>query len=534
MRPKRAFPSLLVGSLLACAIAWVPACGSGGGGGGGGVGQFRLTATNVTPNQVWEINRRIVFTFNKPVNPASVSFNSISFAGSNTVPVTGSFFVDPCSGGRSVVFQPACPLTGDVTQGGLVPAVTYTVNVPSGNTPTVLRSTDGDFLAQGTTFGFRAPIPGIEPVFIDPNPAPPTPSASVSSPFGLNLFTEPAAPIVVTFDQSLDPAAGNVDEAHFVLEYEDPPGSGTWVEIPRTVALTQNCEVDLGSAACPRPELATVTVVPQGILPPNATCRVVVAAGVKDIGQVQAVASDTVVATFTVDSAGAGGEFDAFVEEFETRENEDTSEAFAVPFAQWGPPSFGGPENLTAPTPFPGADTTFDWTVVGSIVVDTTFAVITNTLGQQLQVTGGVVNIRNFTVSPGAKVFGQGPNPLVINATGNVLIAGEVNVDGFNAVNTGASTPRSSPSPGRRGTAEAAREGRALPRRPSRARREGTASARSRTSLRPAAGREATPASERARPSLAAAGEAGAALSLSSSRRETSLQIPIPPAAESR
>jgi hypothetical protein len=253
----------------------------------------------------------------------------------------------------------------------------------------------------------------------------------------LNLFTEPVSPIVVTFDQSLDPASGNVDLDHFVLEYESPAGSGTWVEIPRAVELTQNCAVDLGSGVCPRPEVASVTVSAQGILPPNALCRVVVGAGVRDIGQVQSVAVDTVVATFTVDSAGAGGESDAFIEEFEDAANEDTSQAFSVPFAEWGPQSFGGPEDLAAPAPFPGADSNFDWTVQGSIVVDTSFAVITNTLGQQLQVTGGVANVHDFHVLPGAKVFGQGPNPLVINATGNVIIEGEVNVDGFNAANTG-------------------------------------------------------------------------------------------------
>src|SRR5213594_3968597 len=156
-------PGPLVLPLLAAALC---ACGGGGGGGGGGAsaGPFRLESINVSNGAVWPLNERMVFTFNRPVDASSVSFGSIVIQGQNGVPVTGTFFVDPCSGGRGLVFQPTCPTDAALTTGGLQPnAITYTLSVVTGVGPTVLRSTDGAPLAAGASVTFRTPLPPFEP-----------------------------------------------------------------------------------------------------------------------------------------------------------------------------------------------------------------------------------------------------------------------------------------------------------------------------------------------------------------------------------
>src|SRR5262245_34352852 len=234
------FVPLLV-PLLAAAIG---ACSGGGGGGGsgGGGGQFKLLSLNVPQQSVWPLNQRMVFEFNKAVDAATVSFNSIVIQGSNGVPVTGTFFVDPCSPGTRLVFQPTCPTDAALTTGGFQPnAITYTLTLLTGVGPTVLRATDGDPLMQGASVIFRSPLPPFEPPLADPDPAsPPFPTVTAPDPglpLSLNLFSEPIEAIDVSFDQSLDPDPANVSLSKFVLEFEDPASPGTFVEIPRTVTL---------------------------------------------------------------------------------------------------------------------------------------------------------------------------------------------------------------------------------------------------------------------------------------------------------
>ncbi len=428
-------------AVLAAALG---ACGGGGGGGGGSVGgQFRLVSLNVPDGAVWPLNQRIHFTFNKPVDPSSVSFSSIVLQGSSGVPVTGTFFVDPCSDGLGLVFQPTCPTDAALLTAGFQPnAVTYTLTLVTGVGPTVLRSTDGDPLMEGATVVFRTPLPPLEPPLADPDPAnPPTPtvaSPDPALPLPLNLFSDPLGTFEVSFDQSLDPAPTNLDPANFVLEFEEPAGSGSYVPIPRTVALLQNCTIDLASPDCPRPEKALVGVVPIGILPSGRTVRVRIAAGVRDIGQVQALPDDVVAASYTVEPPAPGGNEDAFTEEFDTTAGEDSGVAFEVPGADWG----GG--MLQANEPFPGVESTFDWNLpLGTtVIVDTAFDVVVNAQGGQVPVVNGILNLRNLHVPSGSRILGQGPNPLVINASGRITVIGEINVDGIDAINTGGlSTP---------------------------------------------------------------------------------------------
>ncbi|HKB17163.1 MAG TPA: hypothetical protein VKF62_13940, partial [Planctomycetota bacterium] len=340
------------------------------------------------------------------------------------IPVVGSTFVDPCSDGRTLVFQPLCPTDAEASNGGLRPGAFYALTLRAGEDLGAVRSVHGRSLRAPATVDFRSPDPATEPLFVDARPGvPPTPSATVPASLGLNLFTVPLEPLLASFDQPLDASRANLDLVR--LEFEDPPDSGTFLEIPGVATLLDNC----APADCPAFPRATVAIVPQGILPPGRLVRLVAQAGILDIGGIEALPADVLVATSVVEPSGPApiGESDVVVEEFDASGDEDTAEPFEVPFADWG----GGV--VQAADPFAGFDSTFDWVVSGTAILDTSFDVITNPVGAQIEVVGGIVRLRNLLVPAGARIVAQGPNPLVIEASGRITVAGEIAVDGGDA-----------------------------------------------------------------------------------------------------
>jgi len=100
--------------------------------------------------------------------------------------------------------------------------------------------------------------------------------------------------------------------------------------------------------------------------------------------------------------------------------------------AQGSGPCFGG-------TGGPGGD--FDWVVESgeTFILDTTFTQIVGGPGGSptavLDVVDGVVDLRNLLIEPGGLVLVQGPNPLLIFATGDVVIRGELSLSGLSARN---------------------------------------------------------------------------------------------------
>ncbi|MCI0586644.1 MAG: hypothetical protein L0323_07375 [Planctomycetes bacterium] len=421
---------------------------------GSDAGRLRLLSTNVADGGVWPLNRAMEFRFNQRIDPDSVSAQSILFLSSDGIPVVGATFVDPCSDGKTLVFQPLCPTDTEASNGGLRPGTFNALTLLAGEDLGAVRSIHGRALRAPVTIDFRSPDPATEPLFVDARPgAPPSPSAAVPSPLGLNLFTAPLEPILVVFDQPIDPTQANLDL--LLLEFEDPAASGTFLAIPSVATLLDNC----APADCPAFPRATVAVVPQGVLPPDRLVRLVAQAGILDIGGVEGIPADVVVATSVVEPSdpAPSGESDAFVEEFDTGGDEDTAEPFEVPSADWG----GGV--LQAADPFAGFESTFDWVVSGTVFLDTSFDLIANPSGEPLEVAGGIVRLRNLHVPVGAKIVAQGPNPLVIQASGRVTVSGEISVDGTDALNTGGLNTPELPQSGAPGNCGGGQGGTASP-----------------------------------------------------------------------
>src|SRR5690606_26009626 len=208
----------------------------------------------------------------------------------------GTFSIGTAAGdsepGRQLVFTPRFPTDNAFSNGGFKPARQYIVQLVGGDThnQTVLRDEHGRALAQPLSFRFQT-VSGSTPaqLFSDTLPGGPRRVSFDVSPsdadgVALNKFGLDPVEVRLGFDQPLNPADTNVpvnvspdpllrDETfkgRIYLEYDEPGNANLW--IPATVDLEAN-----------RREGSIVVLRPIGILPNNATVRVIVERTVQDM-----------------------------------------------------------------------------------------------------------------------------------------------------------------------------------------------------------------------------------------------------------
>jgi len=505
-------------SLLSLALAAGSGCGGGSSSSSGSAGgtSFRMLAVSVPNGGTWQINRPIEFTFSQDVDITSVNLNTINISQPSGIPAAGEFVLKDA---RTVVFQPACPTLGNYSDAGLLPnGVTYLVNVlgAAASGPTVL-STAGRSLTSSQTVQFATPISELNDptiLFLDPQLGPPVAivrvdpgnlnasylevggDASVGSrvyfepralpdpdlgadvPAGfkspLNLYSDAssALAVVLAINQPVDPSDSNLAPANVDLQYL--AATATWISIPHTVELESNC---VGTGA-------QIRVTPTGILPQGRQLRVVLSSNFRDlVGQTNI--TPAVVVAFEVDVATnpgtsvAGDQGDAVLEEFElsagsvgSREDPAgivTSPVAIASHAIWSDGQLEASFDFDG-TGGPGG--AFDW-VIGNdslvpetIVLDTTFAVITNgdqTLSQT--VINGRVDVRSLWVKKNGTLIIQGAKPCTILASGTipnlpvgvlpsgVLIEGQVRCNGANNRGVVSFSTTNIPEPGSAGQA---------------------------------------------------------------------------------
>src|SRR5262245_49581975 len=241
------FARKLLVLLSGSALTLLAGCNNGGGsslfnnleplpGSDQGPGSPDFVVTSVLPQdgQTWQVNRAITITFNKNVNPATVSAASVAITPVNVgsqigtgQPALGTYSV---VNGTKVVFQPTCPTSAWV--GGLLPGnIESQIRVPSSQAAgaTTRASTGGEALTSGTLVKFTTPAIGPGQ-FFDPkvNQAPQLVSASVTStnaagqpvttPFAFdplnpippNKFVGPPVYFTLMFDQPVSPDPNNI------------------------------------------------------------------------------------------------------------------------------------------------------------------------------------------------------------------------------------------------------------------------------------------------------------------------------------
>lgn len=473
----------------ALAALTLPIACSGGGGVGSGVvgGGFQLTTMTVPKGATWQINRPIDFTFSQDVDFSSVSLNTISIRSASGVPASGMFtLLNP----TTVRFQPTCPVLGDLSDSGLqIGGIQYQISVfggTSGGNQTV-KSQGGAGIKDSQFLTFKTPVSTLPSVaFIDVKNGPPTPinrtkiSGEITNPGavvtyietaggagpdvefvketltgtiepvtdqGLNYFSDQSSQlaVVVEFDQPLNPADANISENRIFLEYEDGPGTGNFIPVSTTVTLERNC-TESG---------ATVRLEPVGILPQDTKLRAVVTTEFEDLvgDRNQLEVNDfAIFTTADVNFAGltpANESADEIKEDFLLGAGvagslEDGDAAFPEPRAIWEDGELKAAFSFTGTG---GSDGAFDLVIESgtTVTLDTNGAVTvtggdigvnmenlaTYVPSKTQEVNFGRLDVRHLVIEAGAALRCQGVNPVVIEASGNILIQGVLDVSGF-------------------------------------------------------------------------------------------------------
>ncbi len=398
------------------------------------------------------LNQPILVRFNLEVDLSSVNLNSFQFhpfdreSGKGLQEsVEGEFSYLEKEGRidkRVILFQPRLPLKGSLEDAGFRPGRRYLVHLngsDKGEAPLV-RSLSGKVLAKGFSFSILTP-PGKTPNILFKDSLPWGPRKVSLSPEGtvekLNFFTGGNfKQILLTFDQPLNPSPSNLGGGRIRLEYKDPLLSPKgFVSIPSRVTLVQNL-----------PSKSIVSLLPEGVLPSNAQIRVIADKSLEDLSG-QSNASDPtyhpLFGTFKTEKA-ANLQYDALQVNFSSPGLFDPGAPQREPLADWS----GG--SLKAAPPFPAKPSTVDFHPSAPLVyLNTDYEVIYPPSGPPMVVKGGVFHFRDILIPKGVEVRGTGSNPLVLVASGKVLVEGKISVDGKDAPwDSSPSIPPSSPSPG--------------------------------------------------------------------------------------
>ncbi len=452
-RPRAMNPLLNLRSSFLLAFAVAAAACSGGSSDTGSVfsGTFNVLSTEPLNGGRLFLNDPIRFDFSTPVDLQSASLDTVSFSvlDLNGNPVaeqpTGRFELSTRPGdsdpGRRLLFVPTLPTNDTFDNGGFRPGRTYLVRLVGGDrrNDAVLLSTTGKGLINPQTFRFTT-ADGTTPTQLFRNVKAGGPRkttfAVTPAPEGgrvsLNKFGTPPVEIRLGFDQALNPNSGNVPTAlntdpsvrssvnrgRVFLEYDDYETGNpinTW--IPADVDLEDN-----GISG------ATLLLRPVGVLPNNATVRVIVESTMEDISGESNVANaayQRIYATFDTEDAYEP-QFDALIEQFTSTSQIDFDAAFLEPQAEAG---FGF---VRAGFDFEGGTTELQFEpTTASVILNTDFTQVVPSNGPPFNVSGGQFNFKSVRIPENVIVQGQGTRPMVW------LVRDEFRVDGLLSVRGG-------------------------------------------------------------------------------------------------
>ncbi len=441
---------------LLALIALVPAaCGGGGSpssASGRTSGNFLVDSATLGDGVTWELNRIIEVTFNNPIDPDSVSFSTVQFTSPDTLqPVTGSFEIKPGSNDRTLAFRPACPTDSVNSNGAFRPGgMKYQLTIPksSGFGSGVLRDIAGRTLSQSFSRTFYTPKGSGGSLFVDYVIGPPSLDSvrGVRWPQGLNFFTDPDPVVRIHFNQAVDARPSNINQDRIYLLYskgeDGTPDGSVFLDtnrVPGSLSVEENCTL-AGSVVVFRVS---------GLLPPNHNLRLVVEEDFSDItGQVnigRLAIPDHKIPSLAEYYDDAQTDFGLIEVADEFQDFYDSSVGIDLDAATPLPMASVEDGYVQASFNFPGQFTTKD------LIIDTGFTEVftnsqtffTDSRNTTFTVVNGVINCRNFTLADGSELRGRGRNPLVVYATGEVILDGTLNVSGNDAVwPTGLGSPQ--------------------------------------------------------------------------------------------
>ena len=443
-----AYSALTLGLTL---LTFAACSGSGGGASIGSVnatGDFVVLKTDPVNGATIFLNDPVSIDFSNPVDPDSATLNTMTFQALNQQGqpvsdlVTGNFVVTTSPGdtvpGRRLQFVPRFATNNSYTDGGFKAGRSYLVQLVGGkaNNNTVIRDVNGRALEMPMTFEFST-RDGTQPAQLFRNPlsgGPLRKGLSVSTAEGLTdvplgLFGAPPLEVRLEFNQALNPSDINIpvnfdpdpltreqsERGRVFLEYDDPDlGPDTW--IPAECELERN---DLSGA--------TLVMRPLGVLPNNATIRIIVEQTVEDIAGENNLANpgyDRVFGEFTT-GASYDQQWNGIAEDFGAASSIDPLASFPESQAEVGP------GYVRAGFAFEGISSNLEYEPTAQeVVLNTSFTQIVPKIGLPFTVAGGVFNFKNVNIPQGVTVRGSGPNPMVWLCSGTFTVSGTLSVSG--------------------------------------------------------------------------------------------------------
>ena len=435
-----------------CLLAFAACSGSGSGSGGGSNanngGDFVVLKTDPVNGATIFLNDAVNIDFTSAIDLNSATLSTMTFQALNSqgIPVSelvvGNFTIGTTPGdtepGRRLQFVPRFASNNAYTNGGFKAGRSYLVQLVGGqaNNNNVLRDTSGRALSEPMTFQFTT-REGTQPAQLFRNPRSGGPlrsglsitTATSLEDVPLGLFGAPPLEITLDFNQALNPSDVNIpvsldvdplfrdisERGRIFLEYDDPDlGNNTW--IPAAVEIERN---NLSGS--------TILLQPVGVLPNNATIRIIVENTLEDISGENNLANpsfDRVFGTFKT-SDSYGQQWNGIAENFSVVSNIDAAASFPESQAEVGQ-GF-----VRAGFAFEGNSTTLEYEPqANEVVLNTSFTQIVPKAGLPFTVAGGVFNFKNVTIPQGVTVRGTGPNPMVWLCSGTFNVAGTLTVNG--------------------------------------------------------------------------------------------------------
>ncbi len=470
--------------------------GCGGGGTDAAVANaqtFSIQSVSLSPSETnYQLNRPITIRFNRPLDFASVTPNTINVSVS-----AGEMIEDPTAPGemlavgglpaigeymlvddRTVLFQPACPTLDDLSNSGFLRGVEYTLNIPAQSTNGIALGAmgDGAGLTSSFTVRFRtSDSQDLSQLFLDTVVEPPAPIVRLAgsadaatlrlevggdaanpvylerTPFGgtgtppvgfeapLNLYSDPATrvDVMLVMNQPVNPSTLNIDNSRLRLEFMLSAGPDVWQDFPADVVLERNCTATG----------AEIRMIPLGPFPQDRPMRVIIEPEFEDLigqrnqGALIDFASFMTSRALDPGTMAAGDGADEIFEPFTVGGSapgslEDNLASFSVPRAPWNKDNEG---TLSAAFSFEGTGGpggTFDLLIPAGASADF------NSESQQFQggpmfvptetqvAVNGILNVRDLTIGAGASWRVRGSKPITILASGDVRIDGVLSANG--------------------------------------------------------------------------------------------------------
>ncbi|MCU0865886.1 MAG: hypothetical protein MUC36_19045 [Planctomycetes bacterium] len=416
-------------------------------------GDFAVRATDPVNGAAVFLNDPVNIDFTTDVDLDSAGLGTVTFQALDqqgqpiSELVNGTFNLartpSDTAVGRRLQFVPRLATNNSYDNGGFRGGRTYLVRLVGGTTTndTVLRAMNGKGLIQPMTFSFTT-RDGTQPAQLYRNPKSGGPTrdgaaglevstATNLDAVPLGLFGAPPLEVRLNFDQALNPNDVNVpvnldtnplvrnpnQRGRIFLEYDDPQlGPDIW--IPADVEIERN---DLTGS--------TIALRPVGVLPNNATIRVIVEATLEDISGESNQGSPTynrVFGTFRTADAYAQ-QWNGIVESFDTLATLDPTASFPEAQAEVGP------GYLKAGFAFEGNSTTLEYEPTAQeVVLNTDLTQVVPKSGQPFTVSGGVFNFKNVNIPQGVTVIGRGSKPMVWLCSGSFRVSGTLTVRGGN------------------------------------------------------------------------------------------------------